>query len=153
LATDVPAYFEAMQAGMDACPGIVFCAESLWRRETLSVKTKYERKWMGQGKPIYFSDWRKTDDGTPYPFEWHTAPNIKLAVLPNAGSYGNGRFTAKVFPPLRKTPHRAGFYLIDHQFGVGTPGHFDSQTKTVSIKGGWTPWKIELLAEIIRSKH
>lgn len=149
LATDVPAYLETMAAGMAQCAGMTAVTETPWQRETLGVQTKYERKWLRQGKPIFYGDWRKTGEGEAYPFEWSPAPDLPAVVLPEAGVYGEGRFTAKVFPPRRYAPHQAGFYLIDHEQNISTPGYFDEQSGTVSIKGAWTPWKIALLRKIM----
>lgn len=149
LATDVPAFFEAMVAGLTDCPGITFCTDSPWQRKTLGVQTKYERKWTGQGKPIFFGDWRKTAETTPYPFDRQPDPQFTVRQLPSPGNYGQGRYTAKVFPARKSAPQQAGFYLIDHQWGLSTPGYFDAAAQVVRLKGAWTSWKIALMAKII----
>ncbi len=151
LATDVPAFFEAMQTGLAERTGIIFCTDTLWRRETLGVQTKYERKWLGQGKPLFFGDWRKNSETEPYPFDRQPDPQFSVKKLPSPGNYGSGRYTAKVFPARKQLSQQAGFYLIDHQLGLSTPGYFDAARQSVRLKGVWTPWKIALVAEIIGS--
>ena len=149
LATDVPAFFEAMQAGFADRDGIIFTTDTPWRRETLGVQTKYERKWIRQGKPIFFGDWRKTGETEPYPFDRQPPPPFAITELPPSGNYGAGRYTAKVFPPRKLSPRQAGFYLIDHQWGLSTPGYFDAAEGVVRLKGAWTAWKIALVGEVI----
>lgn len=152
LATDVPLYMETMTHRMHDCAGMTAVTETVWRRETLGVQTKYERKWLRQGKPLFYGDWRKTGQSKEYSFEWQPAPVVTLKRLPSAGEVGEGRFTAKIFPPGKNAPHQAGFYLIDHMQNISTPGYFDITSETISIKGAWTPWKIELLHQIMVSR-
>lgn len=151
LATDVPAFFEAMTAGLADISAVEKVADTPWRRETLGVQTKYERKWTGQGKPLFFADWRKTAESTPYPFDRQPDPQFSVPKLPPPGKFGSGRYTAKVFPARKQNPQQAGFYLIDHQLGLSTPGYFDAGAQIVRLKGAWTPWKIELMAQVIHA--
>ena len=153
LATDVLLYMEAMAEGMDAMSEFSFVTESRWRREDLNVQTKYERKWLGQGKPIFYGDWQKIRAGKAVPFERQPAPIINVSRLPEARWYGAGRHQAKVFPPRQNATEQCGFYLIDRETGISTPGIIDTQTKQIRLKGAWTPWKIKLMTAIFSEKH
>ncbi len=149
LATDVPAYLEAMMTGLAALHAVVPTTDARWQRAALDVQTKYERKWLAHGKSIFYGDWRKVAAGPVYPFAWQPAPTFQFTKLPPRTTYKAGRYEAKVFAPHLNAPHQAGFYLIDRETGISTPGTFDAQHGTVLIKGAWTPWKINLLRMLV----
>ena len=145
LATDVPTYLEEMSAGLSKMPEFASGCDARWQRETLNVQTKYERKWLGQGKSIFYGDWQKTKLGAIVPFEWQSPPEISFTQLPKAQWYGEGRYRAKVFPPRKNMPPQCGFYLIDRETGINTPGMINTADFSIRLKGVWTPWKIELM--------
>jgi len=152
LATDVSAYLTEMSTGISALPEFSIGTEPQWRRETLNVQTKYERKWLGRGRTIFYGDWQKTRLGAIMPFEWQPAPTIALHHLPEAKWYGEGRYQTKIFPPGQNTPHQCGFYLIDREADISTPGTLNAQEKRIYLKGAWTPWKIDLMTRVLSIK-
>ncbi len=151
LATDVPAYMAEMTAGLKAIEAMLPVSDTPWRRESLGVETKYERKWRQQGRPLHYADWRKTsfDAPTAYPFERQPNPRFRIAALPPRGFYGQGRYGLKVFAPRRSTPHQTGFVLVDRQTGIATPGLMDTATGNIRLNGVWTPWKIALFRALL----
>ena len=146
LATDVPAYLDEMRAGLKEFNGVKPAANTPWRRETLGAQTKYQRKWLRQGKTIYYADWRKTAPiALPdYPFDRRPPPELSLSRLPHPGFYGKDRYALKILTPRKASPHRADFYFIDRQTGITTPGTMDAQTGCVQLRGAWTSWKVKL---------
>jgi len=148
LASDVPVYLDEMLTGLAKIEGVEPAANTLWRRETVGVQTKYERKWLRQGKAIYYGDWRKTQPlALPdYPFERQPPPDFFFARLPAPGFYGEGRYTLKMLTPRKASSQQGDFYFIDRQTGITTPGTIDIQAGVVQLRGAWTPWKTTLLA-------
>lgn len=149
LATDVPAYFAAMSTGVAEMSEFSPASDTLWQRKTLGVQTKYERKWLGQGKSIFYGDWQKTEQGESVAFDWQPTPDIDFKQLPKQAWYGEGRYRAKVFQPRKYSNHQCGFYLIDRETGISTSGILDAETGRIHLKGAWTAWKIDLMAAIL----
>ncbi len=152
LATDVPAYLAEMSKSVSVLPEFSTGTDTQWQRETLNVQTKYERKWLGQGKTIFYGDWKKTGQGANIVFEWQPAPNIGVTHLPKPKWYGEGRYQAKVFPPRQNALKQCGFYLIDREADISTPGILNTQDSLIHLKGAWTPWKIDLMKRVISEK-
>ncbi len=154
LATDVPGYLDEMYTELAKFAGVEPAANTFWRRETLGVQTKYERKWLKRGKAIYYDDWRKTQPlPLPnYPFDRHPPPDFSISRLPAPGFYGAKRYTLKILRPRKALPHRADFYFIDRQTGIITPGTIDLQAGAVTLRGAWTPWKTKLISKFANKK-
>ena len=150
LATDVPGYLDEMRAGLAKFEGVKLAANTLWRRETLGVQTKYERKWLRQGKAITYADWRKTQPlALPdYPFDRQKPPDLPVFRLPPPGFYGEGRYALKILTARKTSSHLADFYFIDRQTGITTPGTINAQAGLIQLRGAWTSWKIKLAERI-----
>lgn len=151
LATDVASFAAQMTANLAQLPAMTPAPHSPWRRESLGVQTKYERKWQRLERPIHYADWRKTRP-TPldhYPFEWQPDPRLQCSRLPGKQFRSQGQYAVKIFAPHRRAPLRAGVVLIDRQTGITTAGVIDAQAQTVQLNGAWTPWKIDLLQPLL----
>jgi tRNA (guanine-N(7)-)-methyltransferase len=152
LATDVEDYLEEMVGGLEALEEMTGTTDTPWQRSTLGVETKYERKWKQHGRPIFYGDWRKQRAGSTdqYPFEWQAPPDLQFNRLPEAGVWGDERYCLKVFLYRRGKSSKVGFWLIDRQTGISTPGTIDEKNGGVQLKGAWTPWKIHWLKILLQ---
>lgn len=153
LATDVPDYLAAMTEQAGRIGALAPATDSPWQRESLGIQTKYERKWRGQGRPLYYADWRKVEEtaSTAYPFAPQAAPPLRFLQLPPAGSWldeTDNRYQLNVLLSP-KYPSVARLYFIDRLTGISTFGEVTAGEGEVQLRGAWTPWKIRLLERLV----
>lgn len=152
LATDMPLYLSEMLTNMAAVEAMRPAKDTPWQRETLGIQTKYERKWAARQRPLFYADWRKEYATTieAYPYLWQPAPDIRFNAPPAPGMLGTGRYRLKVFAPGARTPQQTNLVFIDREVGINTFGSINlEQGGLVCLKGIWTPWKIDLLADLV----
>lgn len=147
LATDVAEYAEAFAVALAAMPEWK-TGHDLERAE-LGVTTKYERKWLAQGRHPHYADWTRTQDSaaSPWPtsIERQDAPSLDPATLPLAtGVRRRGEHLLKLFPDRDGRQHGV---LIDRVLGYDQHCVIDITTGRIDLGGVWTTWKCELFVD------
>lgn len=154
LATDAGEYAAEFRAalanrpGVEAIdPGSATARERTWLRADLPVRTKYERKWMEIGRPLFYADWRvATPPEDPAPTPARPAPACRFpAGLPEAGTHVRDSRLARVFPV--DTDGERRLLLIDPAPAVSTFVRVSSEGE-IEIHGPWTDWKEALLQDL-----
>lgn len=147
LATDIVEFANDLSAGIAAQGTLDIGAKPPWERQSLPVRTKYERKWLSGGKSIHYADWLKPNNSSAdSAFQVERSPSPNLRWQPHHTEGGQVAIDGKVAKIFRSRGEgQIRFLLVDAALGLETYGFADLETGVTEINGVWTAWKIGLL--------